>query len=316
LAFATTAVDAPHRIETPTRLLFRGVPVRAVRSVAADPKVDCAVPDSSPGVHRSPLRRHNRHCVHLPVQAVTQTSARDCHVPSVFRSCRSSRLQRFPPQPNRSEDLLVRQSAGLLHPAAGHGVHQVSDSLLHLSEEPDPKVVDPKVRGKSSPVASTLRSVPLLGSLGPCRHRVSSFRTRSRSPTGVPSRRSSHARFRVATPRRALLVDLKALFHRGVRCDARDVAAARPLDAPLGFGSITFRCCRACRAAQSRWTSRLAARTASASPDPNVEGRQGVSALSGSLRSTSLQSPKGGLRVIAVAPAPPEGDTSAALRHA
>jgi hypothetical protein len=126
----------------------------------------------------------------LPVQAVTQTSARDCQVPSVFRSCRSSRLQRFPPQPSRSEDPLVRRSAGLLHPAAGHGVHQVSNSLPYLSEEPDPKVVDPKVRGKSSPVANTLRSVPLLGSLEPCRHRVSSFRTRSRSPTGVPSRRS------------------------------------------------------------------------------------------------------------------------------
>jgi len=53
----------------------------------------------------------------------------------------------------------------------------------------DPKVVDPKVQGESSSVASTLRSVPLLGSLRPCRHRVSSFRTRSRSPTGVPSRR-------------------------------------------------------------------------------------------------------------------------------
>jgi hypothetical protein len=32
LAFATSVVDAPHRIETPARLLFRGIPVRAVRS--------------------------------------------------------------------------------------------------------------------------------------------------------------------------------------------------------------------------------------------------------------------------------------------
>jgi hypothetical protein len=39
------------------------------------------------------------------------------------------------------------------------------------------------------------------------------------------------------------------------------------------------------RAAQHCWTFRLAARTALASPDPNVGGRQGVSALSGSLRS-------------------------------
>jgi hypothetical protein len=33
-----------------------------------------------------------------PVWTVAQTSARDCHVPDSFRSCRSSRLQRFPPQ--------------------------------------------------------------------------------------------------------------------------------------------------------------------------------------------------------------------------
>jgi hypothetical protein len=32
LVFATSVVDAPHRIETPARLLFRGIPVRAVRS--------------------------------------------------------------------------------------------------------------------------------------------------------------------------------------------------------------------------------------------------------------------------------------------
>jgi len=31
LAFATSVVDAPHRIETPARLLFRGIPVRAVQ---------------------------------------------------------------------------------------------------------------------------------------------------------------------------------------------------------------------------------------------------------------------------------------------
>jgi len=39
-----------------------------------------------------------------------------------------------------------RQPAGLLHPAAGLGVHHVSDSLVGLSAFRDPKVVDPKVR--------------------------------------------------------------------------------------------------------------------------------------------------------------------------
>jgi hypothetical protein len=141
LAFATTVVDAPHRIETPTPLLFRGVPVRAVRSVATNPKAGPDAPDSSLGVHRSPLRRHNV-AASTPIQTVAWTSARDCHVPSAFRSCRSSRLQRFPPQPAGSEDPAVRLSAGLLHPAAGHGVHHVSDSLRSLSAVLDPKVVD------------------------------------------------------------------------------------------------------------------------------------------------------------------------------
>ena len=54
-------------------------------------------PDSSLGVHRSPLRRHNRPAS-SPAWAVAQTSDRDCHVPIVFRSCRSSRLQRFATQ--------------------------------------------------------------------------------------------------------------------------------------------------------------------------------------------------------------------------
>jgi hypothetical protein len=35
-------------------------------SVPADPKVDLDVPDSSLGVHRSPLRRHDGRCVHFP----------------------------------------------------------------------------------------------------------------------------------------------------------------------------------------------------------------------------------------------------------
>jgi hypothetical protein len=85
-------------------------------------------------------------------------------------------------------------------------------------------------------VADTLRSVPLLGSLT------------MPSPRYVLSDAVAFTDWRSLSPfepcpllcrhsARTLLVDLRALFHRGVRCDARDVAAARPLDAPLGFGS-------------------------------------------------------------------------------
>jgi hypothetical protein len=64
-----------------------------------------------------------------------------------------------------------------------------------------------------------------------------------------------------------------------------DVAVARPLDAPLGFGSTRSDAAARFALPSSRWTFRLAARTASASPHPNVKERQGVSALSGSMRS-------------------------------
>jgi len=70
----------------------------------------------------------------------------------------------------------------------------------------------------------------------PCRHRATPFRMRSRSPTGVPSRRSSRARYRVATVRFSARRPQGFLPPRSP-LRARDVAAARPLDAPLGFGS-------------------------------------------------------------------------------
>jgi hypothetical protein len=145
----------------------------------------------------------------------------------------------------------------------------------------------PEGPGESSPVANTLRSVLLLGSRRPCRHRVSSFRTRSRSPAGVPSRRWSRARSRVATPRCAAL-DLRAFFHRGVRCVRATLPSRDRSMLPWALDRLVFSDAAARIAPpSSRWTFRLAARTALASPNPNVGGRQGVSALSGSMRPTS-----------------------------
>lgn len=48
LAFATSVVDAPHRIETPARLLFRGIPVRAVQ-------LRLSRPEDRPRRFRTPL---------------------------------------------------------------------------------------------------------------------------------------------------------------------------------------------------------------------------------------------------------------------
>jgi hypothetical protein len=188
LAFATRAVDAPHRIETPTRLLFRGVPVRAVRESRPTRR--------STSTSRTPLMgfidrpsADTTVAASTPAWAVAQASVRDCHIPNVFRSCRSSRLQRFPPQ---RADPKTRPFDSLRvcctpQPAMGFTTFRTPWSASRPSL--DPKVVDLTVQGESSPVANTLRSVPLLDSLRPCRHRVSSFRTRPRTPAGVPSRR-------------------------------------------------------------------------------------------------------------------------------
>jgi hypothetical protein len=91
---------------------------------------------------------------------------------------------------SESEDPLVRLSAGLLHPAAGHGVHHVSDFLLGLSTERRPEGRGPRGPSRSRPLWRRPFEAFPSSAAGPCRHRVSSFRTRSRSPTGVPSRRS------------------------------------------------------------------------------------------------------------------------------
>jgi hypothetical protein len=48
LAFATSVVDTPHRIETPAKLLFRGIPVRAVR-------LRLSRPEDRPRRFRTPL---------------------------------------------------------------------------------------------------------------------------------------------------------------------------------------------------------------------------------------------------------------------
>jgi len=284
LAFATRAVDAPHRIETPTRLLFRGVPVRAVQSVPANPKVDLDVLDSSHGVHRSPLRRHDRRCVH------TRPGRRPGFGSGLPHPERVPFLPFLPASTvssaeGGSEDPSLRQPAGLLHPAAGHGVHHVSDSLVGLSAEPRPEGRGPEGPGESSPVANTLRSVLLLDSLRPCRHRASSFRTRSRSPAGVPSRRFEpcslpcrHGAL-LSSPTSGLSsVEESVAFARRFRC--------APARCSLGLWIDSFPDAAA-RFAPPRRAGRFALRAIRFGvPDPNVRGRQGVSALSGSVRPT------------------------------
>jgi hypothetical protein len=220
-----------------------------------------------------------------PVWAVAQASVRDCHIPNVFRSCRSSRLQRFPPQ---RADPKTRPFDSLRvcctpQPAMGFTTFRTPWSASRPSL--DPKVVDLTVQGESSSVADTLRSVPLLDSLRPCRHRVSSFRTRPRTPAGVPSRRSE----RCSLPCRhgALLCSPTS----GLSSVEESVAAARrfrcaPARCSLGLWIDSFPMLpRVSR--RPDVAGRFALRAIRFGvPDPNVEGRQGVSALSGSVRPT------------------------------
>lgn len=249
-----------------------------------------------------------------PVQAVAWTSARDCQVPRTFRSCRSSRLQRFPPQ---RADPKIHSFDGprvCCTPQPTMGFAKFRTPWLGLAAEPPTRRSWTRRSGEVVPCGGdpSKRSPPRQPR--PCRHRASSFRTWSRSPAGralSPFDRHSlpcrHGALRCSRPQGFL----------PPRSPLRscDVAVARPLDAPLGFGSTRSRRCRAHRAAQRCWTFRLAARTALASPDPNVGGRQGVSALSGSLRSMGGL-PEGRTASIAGAPAPPEGVASAALHCA
>jgi hypothetical protein len=171
-----------------------------------------------------------------PAQTVAWTSARSCHAPSTFRSCRSSRLQRFPPQrpdpkigPSTARGFVAPRSRSWSSPRF---------RPLGLSA-----VRDPKVAAKSSPVARTLRSFPLFGSR-PVRHRfLPPHGGDPRSPPGRSLSPSSHRTAAVSPRLRA--PDSTS----GLSSAEESVAPARcchpaELDAPMGFGSNTFRACR------------------------------------------------------------------------
>jgi hypothetical protein len=109
---------------------------------------------------------------------------------------------------------------------------------------------------------------------------------------------------------RALPADLKALFHRGVRCEARDVAEARSLDAPLGFGST--RSDAAARSRRPARAGRFASRSEPRGRPPTRtwgEGRVFRPCLAPCDSRMALPKER---TAIAVAPARPEGRASAA----
>jgi hypothetical protein len=143
----------------------------------------------------------------------------------------------------------ARYLAGLLHPAADHGVRPVSGmcavlfplSLLDgLSEERPPERGTHERRSEHhhSRGAFTLRSVPLVGSC-------------TASPRPFPSRRQagSWRRFRPSTRDdsetiRDHATDLKAFFHRRVRCAPVTLpSTGRPM-LPWASDPLKNRCLR------------------------------------------------------------------------
>jgi hypothetical protein len=149
-------------------------------------------------------------CVHSrppDLEEAVWSSARSCHPPDTFRPCRSSRLRRFPPH---------RHLAGLLRPAAGHGVRHVS------SAEPLAQRVG-LAAGAVPDGASPFEAFPSTAAVP---------RHRDRCPLAVlprlPSQSSS-----IAAPdpvRVRLSVDLRALLRRRVRCS---VPAFPPKRCPM-----------------------------------------------------------------------------------
>jgi hypothetical protein len=303
LVFATSVVDAPHRIETPARLLFRGIPVRAVRSRLSrseDRPRRFRTPllgfIDRPSVDTTVLRRHPPEP--SPRLRIGTATSRSCSAPAVPPGF--SGLLRSE-QIRRSTRSTVR---GFVAPRSrpwGSPRFGLPDSASQPSLRPEGRGPEGPFR-ESSPVARTLRSVPLLGSLRPCRHRASSFRTWSRSPAGVPSRRWSGARFRVTTARCTAL-DLRAFFHRGVRC-VHATLPSRDARCSLGLWIDSFfRRCRAYRAAQLSLDIPPGGPNRFGVPSPEREGKAGCFGPVW-LHATSVRlSPKGRPCSIAVAPA-------------
>lgn len=275
LAFATSVVDAPHRIETPARLLFRGIPVRAVQSRPSRPegrprrfRTPLLGFIDRPSVDTTVLRRHPpRPSPGLRTGTATSRSCSAPVVPPGFSGLLRSE------QIRRSTRSTV---CGFVAPRSrpwGSPRFGLPDSASQPSLRPEGR--GPEGPSRSRPLwRVTLRSVPLLGSRRPCRHRASSFRTRSRSPAGVPSRRSSRTRSRVTTPRRTAL-DLRAFFHRGVRCVRATLPSRDRSMLPWALDRLVSRRCRAYRAAQLSLDVSPGGPNRFGVPSPEREGKAG-----------------------------------------
>jgi hypothetical protein len=215
-------------------------------------------------------------------------------IPDSFRSCRSSRLQRFPPQrvdPRTHPSTSCRFVAPCSRPWGSPRFRLPGPPFGF----PRPEGRGPEGPMESSPVAKTLRSFSLPGSRRPNRHRAFSFRSRLRSPVGVPPRRSSCVRFRVATVRYALSRPRGFVPPRSP-LRWRSVSAAYRSMLPWALISTRSDAAARFRAVQTSWTFRRASELAWRPRTRTSWGRQSVSALSGSSRPKPDRIPEGSER--------------------
>jgi hypothetical protein len=184
---------------------------------------------------------------------------------------------------SRSEDPLVRRSAGLLHPAADHGVRQVSDSLARpRSRAADPKVVDPKVRGSRPLWRRPFEAFPssAASTMPSPRHVLSD----AVAFTGWACPLAVRVALACVSPRRAA-----PLSTSGLCSTEESVAFVRrcrrtTARCSLGLWIDPFPDAAARRAAQLALDVSPGGPNRFGVPAPERGGRQGVSALSGSMR--------------------------------
>jgi len=125
---------------------FGDIPVRAVQDSGDGPKAASQGLDSSHGVHRCPFTDMTVICVHSRLDRrpdFGEGLPRPSRVPSLSFLPTSTVFSAEP----WSEDRGFRRSAGLLHPAAGHGVRQVS--MLPYGFWPPADVVGPRFEALS-----------------------------------------------------------------------------------------------------------------------------------------------------------------------
>lgn len=204
---------------------------------------------------------------------------------------------------SKSEDSLVRRSAGLLHPAADHGVRHVSDSLTRpRSRASDPKVVDPKVHSGNRPLwrgpfeafpssAAFDHAVTAPRPFGRGRvHRLAFPLAVGAAPARVSPRRASL----LSTSGLSSTEESVAFVRRCRRATAR---------CSLGLWIDSFRRCRAFRAAQLSLDVSPGGPNRFGVPSPEREGKAGCFGPVW-LHAISVRlSPKGRPCSIAVAPA-------------